>query len=702
MKEKCKALSSRLKPAAAWLQKAWKRAASFLQAAWKRAGILLAPVRSWFRKTWKYIVPFLTAAIVLLLIAVGTLHRLDRWTQDAIYQQRGVPSSDIIIIEIDDKTLEYLGPYSGTNYRSWLAMALFRMASDPEHLPAAVAIDILFESNDKESNNDRMLAAYAERLGCVVTAVSVEYGDIIEWGEDGHAVSRRTGVVNDTRPFEALQACTTQGHINAMPDKDGILRHALLYVESGEDHFDSMAVETARKYLESKGQELQLPDVSATAGHFYVSFTGRPGDFSNHYSLYRLIDPRYWADDPDSVDWQPIPAEAWAGKIVLIGPYAASLGDAYFTSASKAEPMYGVEYQANVIQSLLEGNLKTEVSDLIQLLVVGAICFTVAWFFFHRKIWIGALIFLGLVVFGFGAAYILYLLGLVVHVLWLPVAALVLFLAGMVWHYVQAAKERRALALEKERIATELALATRIQANYLPKVFPESKQFDLYASMTPAKEVGGDLYDFFLIDDDHLCLVIGDVSGKGVPASLFMMLASALIHHVAMHETSPAKILTEVNAEICSRNPEEMFVTVWLGVLQLSTGTLVTANAGHEYPAVKPPNDHFDLIKDRHGFVVGGMEGIRYREFTIQMEPGTKVFVYTDGVPEATNATEEMFGKDRLTEALRAHEDDKPEVILDTVRQSIAAFVGDAQQFDDLTMLCVTYHGPQPQENPAE
>ena len=162
-----------------------------------------------------------------------------------------------------------------------------------------------------------------------------------------------------------------------------------------------------------------------------------------------------------------------------------------------------------------------------------------------------------------------------------------------------------------------------------------------------------------------------------------------------MHETSPAKILTEVNAEICSRNPEEMFVTVWLGVLQLSTGILTAANAGHEYPAMKPPNGSFDMIKDRHGFVIGGMDGIRYREYTLQMEPGSKLFVYTDGVPEATNAAEEMFGKDRMLDALRAQEDSTPQAILESVRESVAVFMGNAPQFDDLTMLCVTYHGGQ-------
>ncbi len=684
------------------MQNIWKRLGGWLAPAvegirkfGKRLGSFLAPARVFLKKIWKYIAPFLTAVAILGLIWAGTLQRVDRWTQDWLFQQRGRPSDDIIVIGIDDETLANLGPYDGTRYRVFIAMALQALASDPENLPAAVAIDVLFEGAGANPSNDKILAAYAERLGCVVTASTAEFGDIITWSEDGHAQSRRSGIISYVEPFEALRDVTVQGHINAMLDTDGILRHALLYIEPDGNRVYSMAAQAARLYLENHGRELQLPNVSETAGHFYVPFTGKPGDFSNGYSLYQLVNPAMLGLDPDTEGWQLLPSKAWAGKIVLIGPYAAALGDAYFTTASKAEPMYGVEYQANVIQSLLEGNLKTEVSDLIQFLVVAVICLASVWFFFHRKIWVGGILCAGLVLFGFGAAYILYLTGSVVHVLWLPVAALLLYLAGMIWHYAQAAKERRALALEKERIATELALATRIQANYLPKSFPNRKEYDLYASMTPAKEVGGDLYDFFQIDDDHLCLVIGDVSGKGVPASLFMMLASSLIHHVAMHETSPAKILTEVNAEICSRNPEEMFVTVWLGVLELSTGILTASNAGHEYPALKPPEGTFDLVKDRHGFVIGGMEGIHYREYTLQMEPGSKLFVYTDGVPEATNATEEMFGKDRMIDALRAKENGPPQAILDSVRQSVGVFMNAAPQFDDLTMLCVTYHGVQ-------
>ncbi len=252
------------------------------------------------------------------------------------------------------------------------------------------------------------------------------------------------------------------------------------------------------------------------------------------------------------------------------------------------------------------------------------------------------------------------------------------------------------ITAEKKRIGTELALATRIQADMLPNIFPafpERPDFDVYASMSPAKEVGGDFYDFFLIDDTHLGLVMADVSGKGVPAALFMMISKILVQNYAMTGRSPAEVLRKVNDQICQNNREEMFVTVWLGILDTTTGKITAANAGHEYPAVMLKDGKFELVKDRHGFVIGGMEGMRYKEYELQLTPGSRLFLYTDGVPEATNEDNELFGTDRMLEALNRMPDASPERILRNVRAAVDAFVKDAEQFDDLTMLCVEYIG---------
>ncbi len=248
------------------------------------------------------------------------------------------------------------------------------------------------------------------------------------------------------------------------------------------------------------------------------------------------------------------------------------------------------------------------------------------------------------------------------------------------------------ITAEKERIGAELELATKIQADMLPNLFPafpERPEFDIYATMTPAKEVGGDFYDFFLIDDDHLGMVMADVSGKGVPAALFMMMSKILVNNYAMMDGHPAKVLEKVNAQICKNNDEEMFVTVWFGVLEISTGKVTAANAGHEYPIIKKADGGFELFKDKHGFVIGGMDGMRYKEYEFRLEKGGTLFLYTDGVAEATNANNELFGTDRMLEALNKDSEASPKELLTNMKTAVDEFVGEAPQFDDLTMLGV-------------
>ena len=254
------------------------------------------------------------------------------------------------------------------------------------------------------------------------------------------------------------------------------------------------------------------------------------------------------------------------------------------------------------------------------------------------------------------------------------------------------------ITAEKERIGTELSMATRIQESSLPREFPpfpDRTEFDIFASMDPAKEVGGDFYDFFMIDDDHLGLVIADVSGKGVPAALFMMICKLIIQNVALSGKSPAEILTESNEIICRNNQEMMFVTVWVGVLEISTGKLTAANAGHEYPALKEPGKGFELLEDKHGVIIGGVEGAKYGQYELTLLPDTKLFVYTDGVPESIDDDSDQFGTDRMIDALNSDPDAIPEQILINVRKSVDDFVKDAGQFDDLTMLCLHYKGPK-------
>ena len=245
---------------------------------------------------------------------------------------------------------------------------------------------------------------------------------------------------------------------------------------------------------------------------------------------------------------------------------------------------------------------------------------------------------------------------------------------------------------ESTRIDTELNMASAIQADMLPNIFPafpERREFDIYASMNPAKEVGGDFYDFFLVDEDHLCMVMADVSGKGVPAALFMMASKIILANNAMMGKSPAQILTDTNAAICSNNREEMFVTVWLGILEISTGKLTAANAGHEYPVIKHAGGSFEFLKDKHGFVIGGMDGVKYKEYSLQLQPGDKLFLYTDGITEAETAAHELFGEDRLQKCLSPLQDREPEDVLNAVKAAVAAHVSGHEQFDDMTMFCL-------------
>ena len=248
------------------------------------------------------------------------------------------------------------------------------------------------------------------------------------------------------------------------------------------------------------------------------------------------------------------------------------------------------------------------------------------------------------------------------------------------------------ITAEKERIGTELELAQKIQANMLPNIFPpfpERTDFDIFASMTPAKEVGGDFYDFFLIDEDHIGLVMADVSGKGVPAALFMMMSKILVNNYAMMGGSPGEVLAHVNNTICRNNENDMFVTVWFGILTISSGQLVASNAGHEYPVIRKPDGQFELFKDKHGLIIGGMDGIKYKEYELTLEKGSTLFLYTDGVPEATNADNELFGAERMLAALNKAPDAPPRKALENVKNAVDTFVGDAPQFDDLTMLAI-------------
>ena len=246
----------------------------------------------------------------------------------------------------------------------------------------------------------------------------------------------------------------------------------------------------------------------------------------------------------------------------------------------------------------------------------------------------------------------------------------------------------------EKRIEQELEFARTIQESALPKNFKFPRDdFEIYATMDPAKEVGGDFYDFFFIDQNKLALVIADVSGKGIPAALFMMRSKTAIRGLAESGHSAAEILSRANSTLCEGNDAEMFVTVWIGIIDLTTGKMQCANAGHEYPLLMHNGGDYEYVHDKHGLALAAMDGMPYKEYELEMHPGDRLFVYTDGIPEAIDGNVEQYGIERLANALNTLKDATIADTLPAVRKNISDFVGEADQFDDITMLGFVYKG---------
>ena len=255
---------------------------------------------------------------------------------------------------------------------------------------------------------------------------------------------------------------------------------------------------------------------------------------------------------------------------------------------------------------------------------------------------------------------------------------------------------------ERGRVNMELNMAARLQSHSVPTVFPpfpDRSEFDIYASMTPARSVGGDFYDFLMVEDDYVALLIADVSGKGMPAAMVMVATMIYARDSIDIGMNPARVLEMCNNRLYYRNPEEMFTTMWVGILEVSTGKLVAANAGHEYPIIRHGNGKYEVLKDPHGFVLGGLPDMTYEEYEIQLEPGSRVFLYTDGLPEATNENGEMFGIDRMVEQLNQDPDRTPEQTINDMKEAVDKFVNETDQFDDLTIMCLSYSGTEEKKN---
>ena len=252
------------------------------------------------------------------------------------------------------------------------------------------------------------------------------------------------------------------------------------------------------------------------------------------------------------------------------------------------------------------------------------------------------------------------------------------------------------IAAEKERIHAELQVASQMQADMLPdsqKILAGSREFTLCAKMLPAKEMGGDFYDFFMVDEDNLAFLVADVSGKGVPAALFMVVAKTLLKNRTRSAACAAQAFTDANKGLCQDNYNDMFVTAWMGVLTISTGRLVFVNAGHTRPLIRQKNGSYTYLTERSGFVLAGMEDVQYTQQELYLEAGDALFLYTDGVTEANNTEHRLYGEERLARVLNKEPDLPPQETLNAVWEDVMCYQGEAEQFDDITMLAFYYKG---------
>lgn len=386
---------------------------------------------------WKRTLFAALAACIITVIALsGVLGRPDRWLEDVLFQRPEAVSGEVVVIGIDEKSLEVFGPYN-TWDRTIMAKALRMLNADSAKKPAVVAIDTLY-SGETDPVADAELAQAAAELGNVITAASAEFGENLIRAEDGGYTLDSYALLGFEESYPALKEVTGQGHINAMYDTDGIMRHAVLYIDlEDEKRVYSMAEQAAEAYLQATGGELVLPETDKK-GRFYVPFTGEPGAFYDEISLADLIAGE-------------VPADYYAGKIVLIGPYAAGLQDAVVTPIDRAKQMYGVEFQANVIEALLNGNYKQEVSDLVQALILLLVCFGLFMLFYNMKVLHFSLLSLAAILLSSGGSVLLYEKGYILHPLWLPVGVLAIYLLSIGHHYIVARAEKQKITRTFER-----------------------------------------------------------------------------------------------------------------------------------------------------------------------------------------------------------------------------------------------------------
>ncbi len=389
---------------------------------------------------------FVLTVLYTIAVYYKVLNRVDKWVQDAAFQKPQAVSGDVVIIGIDDESLDELGPYNSWD-RHIMARALEALASDPENMPAVVAIDTLYVGTTDPSADQHLVDA-AKALPDVVVASAGIFGSGFVEDSVGKFQYQGHIIYNYEEPYEELKKVTHQGHINAMYDMDGIMRHALLAYEVSNDGRNtetvySMAHEAARIFAEKEGFSFSDPKTDER-GHFYLPYSSLPGTYNDGMSIAKLIKGE-------------VPSDYYAGKIVLIGPYAPGLQDEYFTPVDRGLKMYGVEYQANVIEAFLRGDYKEEMPDALQAgllfiaVLVGITVFLMGSIKIATLFWLFELVVCAVV------TYILYYNGWIVHPIWMPAGVTFMYICAIVIHYFRAALEKRKVTKTFERyVAPEI------------------------------------------------------------------------------------------------------------------------------------------------------------------------------------------------------------------------------------------------------
>ena len=607
---------------------------------------------------------WINIAVVILILsffAWNPLWMLEYRAQDSVFQRPGLLHPDIMVIGIDEHTLNELGFFHQWS-RPLMAEAIEILNTYEDMRPAVIAINILYTEPGLIPEYDDALIKAAADAGNVVLASTLVFGF------DPDTLTAVDIPLSHQRPFYPLGEYVRHGLVNATFDRDGVVRNALLRFPFGGDMIYSFALEVAGMSIGIAPDELAPQEINETL----IRFAGKPGSIGDFFT--------FSFSDIFSNDFDP----AWTtDAIVMIGAYSTGMMDHYPVPIDHEIAMYGVEIHANVVQQILEGEFIARIPQRSILLMVAFLL--VATMFVSEFLSI-RLTFVVLLITGAGYLFFaqwMFARGYLFPLLAPPLALILVFVYQLIYRHVLLTEERK-------RIAAELGIAAQIQFEMLPnasQVFPNTKGFDIHATMIPAKEIGGDFYDFFHIGDDKIAVVVADVSGKGVPAALFMVVAKTLLKSTSLEGKAPNEVFETVNDLLCENNETGMFVTAFMGVFDISTGKFTYVNAGHNPPLIRRATGDYEMLQTEPCLVFAIMEGMAYTQNEIMLSEGDTIYIYTDGVTEAANLSGELFEEPRLLEVVNKYKTCGVKDFLANIESEISFFAGKAEQADDITML---------------